>query len=92
MERDIGGQGESSESMPEVTTRHILQATLLLPTEAHPTNEVITTEFIKDHLAFWDSNHRSAPFVTLSGLRGTMAEYVNLQPYVLASSPLPLSL
>ena len=54
-----------------------MQATLLLPLEAQPANDVITTEFLKDHVAFWDGNSRNdAPVVTLSGLRGTMTEYV----------------
>ncbi|KAF7794468.1 hypothetical protein EIP86_005602 [Pleurotus ostreatoroseus] len=53
------------------------KATLLLPLEAWPANETITTEFVKDHLAFWDgSTQRNAPVVTLSGLRGTMTDEV----------------
>ncbi|KAI0339369.1 hypothetical protein BDW22DRAFT_1336368 [Trametopsis cervina] len=51
------------------------KATLLLPLEAHPAHETITPEFLKDHVVFWDGAHRDAPAVTLSGLRGTMAEY-----------------
>ncbi|GJE90337.1 vacuolar sorting protein 9 (VPS9) domain-containing protein [Phanerochaete sordida] len=50
------------------------KATLLLPLEAHNASEPITPEFIKDHIAFWDSSSRDAPVVTLSGMRGTMAE------------------
>ncbi|KAJ3557990.1 hypothetical protein NM688_g1178 [Phlebia brevispora] len=53
------------------------KATLLLPLEANTTNEPITTEFIKDHVAFWDgSTQRNAPMVTLSGLRGTMSDEI----------------
>lgn len=52
------------------------QATLLLPLEPQPVNEPITPEFIKDHIAFWDGSSIGAPVVTLSGIRGTMAEYV----------------
>lgn len=52
------------------------KATLLLPLEAHSASEPITPEFIKDHIAFWDSSSHDAPVVTLSGMRGTMAEEV----------------
>ncbi|KAI0689506.1 hypothetical protein BC835DRAFT_1418481 [Cytidiella melzeri] len=50
------------------------KATLLLPLEAHPTSEAITIEFLNDHIAFWDGTNPDAPMVTLSGLRGTMAD------------------
>ncbi|KAI0085825.1 hypothetical protein BDY19DRAFT_1075893 [Irpex rosettiformis] len=50
------------------------KATLLLPLEVHPANEVITVEFIKDHVVFWDGTNPEAPMITLSGLRGTMAD------------------
>ena len=56
---------------------------MLLPLEAHPVNEVITVEFLKDHIVFWDGTNRDAPMVTLSGLRGTMAEYVSYAKFQL---------
>ncbi|KAI0072635.1 hypothetical protein K474DRAFT_1604721 [Panus rudis PR-1116 ss-1] len=50
-------------------------ATLLLPLEAHPPNEPITPEFMKDHIVLCDGGNRNnAPIVTLSGLRGTLIE------------------
>ncbi|EKM50210.1 uncharacterized protein PHACADRAFT_213959 [Phanerochaete carnosa HHB-10118-sp] len=52
------------------------KATLLLPLEAHSANEPITPELIKDHIVFWDGSSLEAPVVTLSGMRGTMADEV----------------
>lgn len=49
------------------------QAALLLPTEVASSREVITPELVKDHIIFCDGSDRNdAPFVTLSGLRGTI--------------------
>ncbi|KAL5531486.1 hypothetical protein ACEPAG_4363 [Sanghuangporus baumii] len=49
------------------------KTSLLLPTEVANSREVITPEFLKDHIIFCeDSAREKAPFVTLSGLRGTI--------------------
>ncbi|KAF4611263.1 hypothetical protein D9613_006599 [Agrocybe pediades] len=49
------------------------KATLLLPLESAFTNEKITADFVKDHIVLCDGPQRNgAPFVTLSGLRGTL--------------------
>lgn len=53
----------------------VSKATLLLPLESYKPSEVITAEFIKDHIALCDGQAKSnAPIVTLSGLRGTLTE------------------
>ena len=56
---------------------HLDTDSFLSDDEAHPQGEPVTTEFVKDHVAFWDGKTRpDAPVVTLSGLRGTMSECV----------------
>ncbi|KAH8116246.1 hypothetical protein DFH11DRAFT_1506064 [Phellopilus nigrolimitatus] len=51
------------------------KATLLLPTDQSSSHEIITPEFMKDHIIFCNGSARNdAPFVTLSGLRGTIDE------------------
>ncbi|EED81888.1 predicted protein [Postia placenta Mad-698-R] len=53
----------------------VSKATLLLPLEPYKPSEVITAEFIKDHIALCDGQAKSnAPIVTLSGLRGTLTD------------------
>ncbi|EED79722.1 predicted protein [Postia placenta Mad-698-R] len=53
----------------------VSKATLLLPLESYKPSEVITAEFIKDHIALCDGQAKSnAPIVTLSGLRGTLTD------------------
>ncbi|KAL6306233.1 hypothetical protein BKA93DRAFT_895417 [Sparassis latifolia] len=50
------------------------KATLLLPLEPHSHHDPITPEFLKDHIALCDDTVRtSSPIVTLSGLRGSLA-------------------
>ncbi|KAL5537087.1 hypothetical protein ACEPAF_910 [Sanghuangporus sanghuang] len=49
------------------------KAALLLPTEVASSREAITPEFVKDHIIFCEGSAREkSPFVTLSGLRGTI--------------------
>ncbi|KZT70854.1 hypothetical protein DAEQUDRAFT_667251 [Daedalea quercina L-15889] len=51
------------------------KATLLLPLDSNRSNEPITPDFIKDHIALCDGVGRSnVPVVTLSGLRGTLMD------------------
>ncbi|KAI0796140.1 hypothetical protein C8Q75DRAFT_745384 [Abortiporus biennis] len=51
----------------------ISKATLLLPLDPHPSNEPITSEFLKDHIALCDGpTRKDAPIITLSGLRGVL--------------------
>ncbi|KAI5124222.1 hypothetical protein M0805_005072 [Coniferiporia weirii] len=51
------------------------KVTLLLPTEHAGSHEIITPEFMKDHIVFSNGSARiDAPIVTLSGLRGTIDE------------------
>ncbi|KAI0761822.1 hypothetical protein BD413DRAFT_646397 [Trametes elegans] len=54
------------------------KATLLLPRDQHPSNVLITTDFIKDHVAFCDASagSRTTSVTTLSGLRGSITENV----------------
>lgn len=55
---------------------------MLLPLDTHPSNEPVTVEFIKDHIALCDgANRKYAPIITLSGLRGVLDEYVSLIIY-----------
>jgi hypothetical protein len=49
---------------------------LLLPLEAHSASEPIMLEILMDDVVYWDSVNRDVSTVTLSRLRGTMAEYV----------------
>jgi hypothetical protein len=49
---------------------------LLLPLEAYSAREPIMLEILIDDVVYWDSANRDAPTITLSRLRGTMAEYV----------------
>ena len=65
----------SASDSPNLT--FALQATLLLPLEAAFMHEKITADFVKDHVVLCDGpSRKSAPIVTLSGLRGTLDEYV----------------
>jgi hypothetical protein len=56
------------------------QATLLLPEEQASSNQVLTPEFVKDHIVLYDgATRKGAQIVTLSGLRGILG-------YVISSS------
>ena len=51
----------------------------MLPIEVHTANDIITPEFLKDHIVLADGPSRNhAPIITLSGLRGHLIEYVIL--------------
>ncbi|OBZ66493.1 hypothetical protein A0H81_13570 [Grifola frondosa] len=52
------------------------KATLLLPTEPQPAGEPVTAAFVKDHIALCDASaaSRTMGIITLSGLRGTLAD------------------
>ena len=52
----------------------------MLPIEVHTANDIITPEFLKDHIVLADGPSRNhAPIITLSGLRGHLIEYVILR-------------
>ncbi|KAF9440734.1 hypothetical protein P691DRAFT_780012 [Macrolepiota fuliginosa MF-IS2] len=60
------------------------KATVLLPSEQISSHDRLTLEFLKDHIVFCEPG-KSAPVVTLSGLRGTLhgttvAFYSTLHP------------
>ncbi|RPD76245.1 hypothetical protein L226DRAFT_460479 [Lentinus tigrinus ALCF2SS1-7] len=54
------------------------KATLLLPKDQHPSNVLVTAEFIKDHVAICDASagSRTTSVTTLSGLRGYITDNV----------------
>lgn len=52
-------------------------ATILLPAENSFVGEKITPDMVEDHVIYFDlASRASTPVVTLSGLRGTLKEYV----------------
>lgn len=54
-----------------------VKATLLLPLEQSSTHDLLTPEFIQDHIVLCDGPSRNkAQVVTLSGLRGILDGYV----------------
>ena len=56
---------------------HPLQATLLLPSEPSSGHEVITPEFVQDHVVFCNlASTDNTAVVTLSGLRGHLVKFV----------------
>jgi hypothetical protein len=62
-----------------LTALTIGKATLLLPAEDSFVGEKITPDMVEDHVIFFDlASRASTPVVTLSGLRGTLKEYVIL--------------
>jgi hypothetical protein len=54
-----------------------VQAALLLPLEPAQSHQVVTPEFVKDHVVLYDGiTRKNAQIVTLSGLRGILDKYV----------------
>lgn len=66
----LESSGECSDIWQAVT---VGRATLLLPLETAATHEQFNAEFVKDHVVLCDgSSRKSAPVLTLSGLRGVL--------------------